>query len=90
MKHKADCLLREVAGEYIVLPTGLSAVDFSGMITLSESSAFVWKLLDEERSYDELLAAVLAEYEVDPATAAADLRGLLARLHALGLLEIEN
>ena len=47
MKRKQDCLLREVAGEYLLLPTGLSAVNLNGMIVLSEPAAFVWGLLEQ-------------------------------------------
>ena len=39
MKRKQDCLLREVAGEYLLLPTGFSAVNLNGMIVLSETAA---------------------------------------------------
>ena len=47
VRHKKDCLLREVAGDYLILPTGLSAVHFNGMIELSETAAFVYRLLDQ-------------------------------------------
>lgn len=87
MRQKKDCILRQVAGEYILIPTGAAAVDLNGMITLSETAAFVWKRLEEERSFDTLLAAVLETYEVEEAPAAAELRQTLRALSGLGLLE---
>ncbi len=87
MKRKQDCLLREVAGEYLLLPTGLSAVNLNGMIVLSEPAAFVWGLLETEQSYEALLAAVLERYAVAESEAAEDLKRTLAELSRLGLLE---
>lgn len=88
VRHKKDCILREVAGEYILIPTGAAAVDLNGMITLSETAAFVWRLLERDQSFDTLLAAVLETYEVEEVRAAAELRQTLRALSGLGLLEI--
>ena len=87
VKQKKDCILRQVAGEYLLIPTGAAAVNLNGMITLSETAAFVWRRLEEEQSFDTLLAAVLETYEVEEALAAAELRQTLASLAGLGLLE---
>ncbi len=87
VKQKKDCILREVAGEYLLIPTGAAAVDLNGMITLSETAAFVWKLLEREQSFDSLLAAVLDTYEVERAVAERELRQTLVSLDRLGVLE---
>ena len=87
VRHKKDCILREVAGEYVLIPTGAAAVNLNGMITLSETAAFVWRLLERDQSFDTLLAAVLETYEVEEVRAAAELRQTLASLAGLGLLE---
>ncbi len=88
VRHKKDCILRELAGEYILIPTGAAAVDLNGMITLSETAAFVWKLLEREQRFDSLLAAVLETYEVEESVAATELRQTLGILAGLGVLEL--
>lgn len=87
MRQRTDCILREVAGEFVLIPTGAAAVDLNGMITLSETASFIWRLLEQDQSFDSLLAAVLERYEVEQAVAAADLRQTLSDLDRLGLLE---
>ena len=87
MRQRTDCILREVAGEFVLIPTGAAAVDLNGMITLSETACFIWRLLEQDQSFDSLLAAVLERYEVEQAVAAADLRQTLSDLDRLGLLE---
>ena len=80
MKIKEGYLLREVAGNQVVVPAGKAALDFSGVITLNNTGAFLWKLLGTEKTDLELLTAMLKEYEVDETTAKADLSEFLAKL----------
>ena len=47
---------------------------------MNEIAAFVWEKLQTSVSREELLAAILDEYETDSVTAAKDLDERLARL----------
>lgn len=87
MKAVQDMILREIAGEAILIPVGKTALDMHGMISLSESGLMLWKKLKEECSMEELIGAVLEEYEVDRETASADVREFLEKLKELNLLE---
>ncbi len=64
MKIKEGYMLREVAGSFVVIPLGETAIDFNGMITLNEVGAFLWKKLEIGCTKEDLLEAVLEEYEV--------------------------
>ena len=82
-----DVILREIAGEYILVPVGEAALKLHGMITVSESGYVIWqKLCEGDCSEEGLVKALCAEYEVDGATAAADVREFLCRLSELGLV----
>lgn len=85
VKIKEGYLLREVAGNHVVVPTGDATLDFSGVITLNGAGAFLWKQLSEEKTQHELLTAILEEYDIDEATALADLREFLDKLKAADL-----
>ena len=87
MKIKKGFVLRNVVDEYIVMPTGDNIAKFEGAVVLNEVSAFVFKQLENSVSRDDLLAALLNEFEVDEATAAADLDALLRQFTDLGLME---
>ena len=60
--------------------------DFDGMITLNETAAFLWQKLTEGTTKEALTDALTAEYDVEEATAAADVDALLTKLNAAGLL----
>lgn len=80
MRRNNDFILREIGGDHIIIPTGMGAAQFSGMIELSETSAFVWKCLEQDCTREELLKKLTDEYEVSEETAAAELDSLLEKL----------
>jgi len=86
MKIKDGYLMREVAGTHVVVPVG-ATVDFSGMITLNETGAFLWKELLQDTTEEKLLTALLEEYEIESDTGKRDIAEFLARLKAADLLE---
>lgn len=87
MKIKKDFILKKIAGSYIVVPVRQEAVDFSGIIKLSESGAFLWEILEKGAEKEELVAKLLDEYLVDEATAQTDVDRFIDRLKEAGLLE---
>ena len=86
MKLKMDFMLRKVAGYHVVVPVGESCVDFNGMVNLNETGAFLFRRLQQETSREELIQALLEEYEVDEATAGQAVDGFLEKLRQADLL----
>ena len=82
-------MLREIAGESILIPVGALALKVHGMVSLSESGRLLWEKLQTECSIQELTDAVLAEYEIDSETAEKDVMEFLKKLEAIGVL-IQN
>ncbi len=78
MKIKEGFMLRDVAGSYVVVPMGKEAADFNGMITLNETGAFLWKQLEKGCTREELLEALLKEYDVPEERAAKGIEKFLA------------
>ena len=80
MKIEKEFILREIAGDYIIVPVGKTALEFNGMITVNETGAFLWELLEREHSVQSLVDAMTAEYEVDGAQAEKDINAFLDHL----------
>lgn len=85
MKLKDGFLLRQVAGQNVVLPTG-GELDLNVMITLNETAAFLWEKLQQETDEAALVAALTAEYDVDARTAAESVAAFVAKLNNHGFL----
>ena len=87
MKLKEGFVLREVAGSWVVLPTGEATVDFNGMLSLNDSGALLWRALENGADSQGLVDALLAEYEVEASLAEADVAAFLDKLASAGCLE---
>lgn len=68
MKLKAGFILQDVAGETVVLPVG-GDLDTNMMITLNGTARFLWERMEQEVTQQQLVDALLGEYEVDQQTA---------------------
>ena len=86
MKVSGEFILRQLAGENLLVPVGSAAARFNGLITMNELGCFVFQTLQTEHTRAQLLDAVLAEYDVDEATADADLEAFLGQLREIGAL----
>lgn len=85
MKLKEGFILRQVAGENVVLSVSAD-VDLNGMITLNDTGCTLWKRLEQESTLEDLAAALLAEYEVDEQTARIAAAQFVEKLKELDLL----
>ncbi len=86
MRIREGFMLRDIAGETVVVPVGQTSLDFNGMITLNDTGAFLWRMLQEETDADALAAAILAEYDVDEQTARRGIERFIEKLRVEGLL----
>lgn len=87
MKIKDGFILRQVAGNYIVVAVGEAVKTFNGVINLNESSAFLWKKLESGAEESELVEALLGEYDVERATAEKDVKLFISKLTEGGLIK---
>lgn len=74
MKIRNGYLVHEVAGNFVVIKIGQEAVNFNGLITLSESAKMLWDLLNRPNGAElsELVNKLVEEYEIDEETARND------------------
>lgn len=86
MKLKDGFVLREVAGETVVLPSG-DDLNLNMMITLNETGKFLWEQLEKGAEQEELVAALLSEYDVDEATAKRSVENFCNKLTEHGFVE---
>ncbi len=64
-QRNPDYIYREVAGEIVLVPIGKAAESFFGIVSINSTGAFLWKALEQERSFGELREMFAREYELD-------------------------
>lgn len=85
--RREDVVLREVAGEQLLVPIKNDVAGIHALFALAGIGVFVWGLLDGERALDSILALVLERYDVTREEAEADVANFIARLSEAGLVE---
>ena len=90
MHISKNFIMRTIAGENVIVPIGDEASRFQGLITVNESGAFLWKLLqDENTSPGSIKQAFRKEYGVDEKTADNDVEEFLHILRMRNILKEE-
>lgn len=87
MKIKEGFILRNVAGNNVVVPIGHNSVDFNGMISLNDTGAFLFEKMLQDISREDLIKAVVEEYEIDEELAKTDVDNFIEKVKGEGLFE---
>ncbi len=89
MKIKSGFELRDICGEKAVIASGIENLDFSSLISLNETAAYLWEIAATRPEFtaEILTEALTREYDVDQARALADVNKLLADWQTQGLVE---
>ena len=88
MKTKKGFVLRNVCGENIIVAEGKENLDFTKIISMNETAAYLWKNV-EGKEFDSatLMSLLVNEYEVDDATANKDAKNIAKQWIEAGIAE---
>ena len=87
MKIKPEFMLHQIGEEYIVMHDGSTNVDFSRIINLTRTAAYLWqRFRDADFDTDALTAALTERYDVAPEQARRDAEAISQSLQRCGIL----
>ena len=88
MKIKEGFVLRTICGQNVVSGEGSANVNFSKLVSLNDTAAYLFKAVGQEDFTPERLADLLTkEYDVDRDTALKDAETLCAQWMEIGIAE---
>ncbi len=87
MLIKKEFVLREIAGDFVLVPIGKTSGEFKGLFPITETGAFIWNLLPEADSEEFIIEKFLEEYDVDRETVTADVSVFLGNLRKFGIID---
>lgn len=87
MKIKEGFVVRKIANQYMAVPVGARAKELHGMIGLNETAAFLWELLKEDRTEEELATLLYDEYEISEEGALETVHSFCKSLQDEGVME---
>ena len=83
---KKELIKREIAGDTILVPIGKTVYDSNGLFVLNELGAFIWDLLPNVETQDEICQVILEEYEVSEEDAKRDIAEFMDKLRQLDVI----
>lgn len=89
MKLKDGLILREVAGQYVIVPTGKRVQEVTNIVYISSSAAYLWDYMkDQEFEKEDLVKRILNHYSgVTEEKAASDVERFLKILSENNILD---
>jgi len=87
MKIKNDYVLREIAGDHVLVPTGEAAAKYNGLFAVTEVGARIIELFSECETEEEIASKIFDEYDVDEETAKNDVHDFIESLKTQDILE---
>lgn len=85
-----DYVLREIAGESVLVSIGSGVADFCGVVVLNPSAKVLWQALQQGADRTELIGALREQFDVPEAKAAEDVDRTLALLKKRGMISCEG
>ncbi len=87
MKIKIEAVLREIAGDHVLVPVGDTVIQHNGLFAMSEVGARIWELLPECETEKEITEKLLEEFDAPYETVSTDVSEFIIRLREFGLIE---
>ena len=88
MKKKPGINMRNICGENIIVAEGNVNIDFTNILSVNESAAYLWQRIgDEHFDIDTLTQWLMEEYEVDIDTARQDVIAMVDKWLELNIIE---
>lgn len=88
MKIKENFVLRQIADTWAVLPLGSATLSFNGMMTLNETAILLWSKLENGCEREDLIQALLEEYELTEEQAANDVDEFIGKLKSVDCIDM--
>ncbi|TPF93379.1 PqqD family protein [Bifidobacterium sp. UTBIF-78] len=87
MKVKHGFVMRDVAGQTVIIATGEVSRTFQGMIRVNDTGKVIWSGLNDGLTVDQIVDKVIAEFDVDRATATSDVETFIGKMRDNGFLD---
>ena len=87
MKIKKELIKRNIAADTILVPVGKTVYDSNGLFVLNEVAAFIWDVLADCETQEEIVAEILEEYDVSKEEAESDTAEFLGKLRDMQIID---
>lgn len=87
MKLKKDIILHDIGGEHMAVATGESASLFNGFIRNNETAHFIFTMLLEDTTEEEIVNAMAERYDAPRDRIEMGVKSVIEKLRQRNLIE---
>jgi hypothetical protein len=86
-QRNPELIFRKIVDEAVLVPIHQNVANMDCIYTLNDVGAFIWDVLQQPASLEDLVKDLLQEYDADPDVLKADLSRFLSEMQSIGALE---
>ena len=90
MKKIKQFIMKTVSDDYVLIPCHETAEEVGDVITLSETAAYIYQMVDQCHSIPELIQKVSEHYEIEADSIRQDIIDTLHQLADAGLISLSS
>lgn len=87
MKINDNFIVKNIAGEIVLIPTGNASQYFNGLISTNSVAGFIWEHMESCSSPEEMVQLVIKAYDVEEKRARKEVLSFLDTLKIAGMIE---
>lgn len=72
LSRSPSIVTRKTGNEYVLVPVTDNIADMTSIYTLNETGAFIWEQINGNKSVEDIINALTAEYDIDNKNATTD------------------
>jgi hypothetical protein len=80
LSHSKSIVTRKTGNEYILVPITDNIADMNCVYTLNETGAYIWDKIDGKRNVEEIIGALMDEYDIDKQNAERDVLSFIENM----------
>lgn len=86
MKLSPNFVLREIAGDNLLIPVGEICSAPQGMVLLNDISLLIYQAIGDGKDADAILQDITERYDVETEQARSDMNDVLSQMKNLGII----
>jgi hypothetical protein len=79
--HSPRVVFRKINEEYLLIPLTHNIADMDSIYRLSETGAFIWEMIDDERDISDITSKVAEVFDVGREEAEKDILQFFGEVH---------
>lgn len=90
MRVKEEFIIRNIAGQDVIVAIGKEAMKYNGLLTVSPTGKFILDHYKDAKDITDLIQMVLNEFEIDSETVTKDVIGFTKTMLEQGFIEMSD